>query len=189
MSRGPGIWQRKIVERLRTREQFYLIEIVPYHTDESMHRVFYRHEQMAALRAAHRLAAQGHITIDTRRWWTNRQRWTGECWQRLGGTIVVKPGIRINRTALQIAYEVVSRLEWSRSEPPSSERGKAETKVPTLKPFQLGAVASGIKMLAAEGRSVDAVTIEVMVHGVLPQPPDCRSTRTVEDVRGLPADR
>jgi hypothetical protein len=128
MSRGPGKWQRLISERLETREQFYLTEILPYHTEERpdpsardwmkkrvRRSVFYRHEQMAALGAAHRLAAQGRITIDTRRFWTNRSPWTGERWQRLGGAIVARPGIKIHRTTLRITYEVASRLEWRRS--------------------------------------------------------------------------
>jgi hypothetical protein len=34
MSRGPGRWQRAILERLQTREQFYLTEILPEHTTE-----------------------------------------------------------------------------------------------------------------------------------------------------------
>jgi hypothetical protein len=180
MSRGPGRWQRAILERLQTREQFYLTEILPYHTEERPdpsarawmkkrveHSVFYRHEQMAALRAAHRLAAQGQITLDTWRVWTNRLHWTGDRWQRLRGTIVARPGVRINRTTLQIACEVASRLEGSW--PLSPERGQTPTKVPTLKPFQLGAVASGVKRLTQEGRPVDALAIEEITGRSLPR--------------------
>jgi hypothetical protein len=87
MSRGPGKWQRLIFARLQTREQFYLWEILPSPPDERTH--WHRpHVQMAVLRAAHRLAAQGQIALDTRRYWSNYLYWTGERWQRLGGTIV-----------------------------------------------------------------------------------------------------
>jgi hypothetical protein len=52
MSRGPGRWQRAILERLQTREQFYLWEILPSPPNE---RGGQRpHVQMAVLRAAHR---------------------------------------------------------------------------------------------------------------------------------------
>jgi hypothetical protein len=134
MSRGPGRWQRAILERLETREQFYLAEILPCHTKMQRGRtqqVFLKHERMAALRAAHRLAARGRIALQTRvassgfdwnyafpppRHWSCHTYWTGERWQRLGGAIVARPGVRISLIAQEIAYEVASNMkrdqEW-----------------------------------------------------------------------------
>jgi hypothetical protein len=171
LSRGPGKWQRAILERLQTCESFYLTEILPDHTaaqQPRQRRGFYGHAQMAALRAAHRLAAQGHIAINTRRCWTNYLHWTGDRWQALGGTIVARPGVRINRTALQIAYEVKTRLQgaWPRSH----ERRNSSTKVPTLNPVQLGAVASAVKLLASQGTLSDAQVIELVSRAFIPVP-------------------
>jgi hypothetical protein len=165
MSRGPGRWQRAILERLKTREQFYLAEILPDHTEQT--RRTFGHAQMAALRAAHLLAAQGRIAVDTKRSWTNRIHWTGERWQPLGGTIVARPGVKVMRIGLEIAYEVKTRLE-QREYPRPPLRGKSSTKVPTLKPFQVGAVASGVKLLTAQGKPVEADTIAAMTGGTLP---------------------
>src|SRR5262245_28482180 len=81
MSRGPGKWQRAILEALQTREQFYLTEILPEPTAATQSRRAFGHMQMAALRAAQRLAAQGRIVLNATRRWTNRPHWTGERWQ------------------------------------------------------------------------------------------------------------
>jgi hypothetical protein len=167
MSRGPGRWQRTILERLTSREQYYLTEILPYH--DGRPGGFCRHEQMAALRAAHRLAAQGRIALDTRRFWTNLLYWTGERWQRLGGTIVARPGVRITRIGLQLRYQVAEDMQW-RSLPPRPERAKLATKVPTLKPFQLGAVAGAVKLLASAGHVTDALIVARMAGTFIPEP-------------------
>jgi hypothetical protein len=159
MSRGPGRWQRAILERLHSREQYYLTEILPYHDDHPGG--FRRHEQMAALRAAHRLAAQGRIALDTRRWWTNLLYWTGERWQRLGGTLVARPDVRMSRIGLQIRYRVAEDMQW-RALPPRPTRAKSASKVPTLKPTQLGAVASLVKLLAKDGPVTEALVLARM---------------------------
>src|SRR5882724_11908523 len=187
MSRGPGRWQRAILERLHTREQFYLTEILPWHKEEVPdpdapawlnkrveREVFRRHEQMAAIRAAHRLAARALIAMDTRRFWTNHYHWTGERWQRLGGVIVARPGVTINCIALEVEYKLASEQEQYRSIRERQALSQPEISVstsgvPTLKPIQLGAVASMVKLLATEGHVTDAFIIERMSGLFIPE--------------------
>jgi hypothetical protein len=69
MSRGPGRWQRLILERLQSQEQFFLMEIVPL---AAMLHDRSRSAQRAAMRVAHRLARQGLITLNDRRYGWNR---------------------------------------------------------------------------------------------------------------------
>jgi hypothetical protein len=53
MSRGPGKWQRAILDELQRREVFYVRQVLPArHT---------RSDQLAVIRAAHRLASRGLI--------------------------------------------------------------------------------------------------------------------------------
>jgi hypothetical protein len=57
MSRGPGHWQRAILQGLARWECFYLRAVLPPgHT---------RSDRLAVVRAAHRLAAQGRLQLDT----------------------------------------------------------------------------------------------------------------------------
>src|SRR2546425_8803506 len=106
MSRGPGRWQRAILERLQREAQFFLAEIVPPSAtrhDRS------RSAQRAAMRAAHRLAQQGAIALDAPGYsagvgWSHYY-WTGERWLRLNGLIIARPGTVINRWALIEAYD------------------------------------------------------------------------------------
>jgi hypothetical protein len=51
MSRGPGRWQRAILDELQRREVFYVRELLPATPTRS--------EQLAVIRAAHRLAHRG----------------------------------------------------------------------------------------------------------------------------------
>jgi hypothetical protein len=164
MSRGPGKWQRLILERLRTHEQFYLLEILPSPADQRTTWGRRRpHVQVAVLRAAHRLAAQGQITLDTRRTWSNYVYWTGKRWQRVGGVIVARPGVTIHRIPLQIQYEMKTRMQgrW----PYMAKIQKSPQKVPTLRPFQLGAVASMVKLLVQQGHPTPTDT-EVLARFV-----------------------
>jgi hypothetical protein len=186
MSRGPGKWQRLILERLETREQFYLAEILPYHTikvhdpdepawvEKQVERQgFRRHDRMAALRAAHRLAARGLIVIEARRFWTNRVYWTGERWQPLGAVIVARRGTRINSTMLELAYELAERKkgvqearEWLLKRAPEINVGSSEP--PTLKPSQLGAVASTVTLLGSWPYLVKQIVRELAERWGLP---------------------
>jgi hypothetical protein len=101
MSRGPGKWQRMILDRLQHEECFFLAEIVPLAAiTHDRHRSAYR----AAMRAAHRLAHQGVITLDTRRYGWNYFYWTGERTIRLNGLLIAKPGHSIDRWAVLDAY-------------------------------------------------------------------------------------
>jgi hypothetical protein len=57
MSRGPGRWQQAILQALGQWECFYLRAVLPPgHT---------RSDQLGVVRAAHRLAAQGRLRIET----------------------------------------------------------------------------------------------------------------------------
>jgi hypothetical protein len=168
MSRGPGKWQRAILDALQTQEQFYLWEILPKAPpDRPAHRPPL---QMAVLRAAHGLAVQGQITLDTRRSWSNYVYWTGQRWQRLGGTIVARPGVTIRRLHLQIHYEVASRLQgrWPYLATP---RTSAKL-VPTLRPMDLGSVASLITLLVRQGHRepTDAQVITALSRWAMTPP-------------------
>jgi hypothetical protein len=55
MSRGPGVWQRRILAVLAERPAFYLRHLLPEHPSRAQH--------VALLRAAHALEAQGHLTL------------------------------------------------------------------------------------------------------------------------------
>jgi hypothetical protein len=101
MSRGPGKWQRAILEQLQRQQRFFLMEIVPLATtghDRS------RSAQRAAIRAAHRLAQQGLITLDCRRYGWNHFYWTGERTVRLNGLLIARPGSVIDRWAVLDEY-------------------------------------------------------------------------------------
>jgi hypothetical protein len=164
MSRGPGRWQRAILARLETLEQCYLYEVLPVRPVKEWSRSFERYversrttrsDRVAVIRAAHGLARQGLIQLDTGRWWTNHSLWTGERWQRLGAVIVARPGVVIDRWRLGFAYEAAGRKEAHRQrvacpKPPLTEEFWV-TEVTTLKPAQLGAVASAVKLMAREG--------------------------------------
>jgi hypothetical protein len=57
MSRGPGRWQRLILEALGRWECFYLRAVLPAGDTRS--------DRLAVVRAANRLAAQGRLWMDT----------------------------------------------------------------------------------------------------------------------------
>jgi hypothetical protein len=188
MSRGPGRWQRAILERLQHQEQFFLLEIVPPSApphDRS------RSAWRAAMRAAHRLAKQGLIALDNEKYGWSHFYWTGERYLRLNGLIIARAGLSIDRRALIDEYEQRSSQEipalstWVeaftsmlgtpkvsvytslRDEPTvsvytSTDDDVGTSAVPTLKPFQLGAVASAVKVLAADGPVTDALIFERM---------------------------
>jgi hypothetical protein len=196
MSRGPGRWQRAILERLRQQEQFFLAEIVPMSaTPHDPSRAAAR----AAMRAAHRLANQGLIALDNRGYGWSHFYWTGERYIRLSGLIVARPGQVIDRWGLIDEYdqrasapsldlsglEALARLftppEVSVHTPtlPDVPEVSVHTTLlldeggtsarPRLQPFQLGAVASGVKVLTKQGRPVEASTIEQELRGALPR--------------------
>jgi hypothetical protein len=55
MSRGPGKWQRLILDRLALNPHFWLRELLPRHTTKSQMNVIYR--------AAQRLCRQGRVDL------------------------------------------------------------------------------------------------------------------------------
>jgi hypothetical protein len=56
MSRGPGVWQRKILEALTTQEYVFLWDILP--------RSHTRGQRFACRRAAQRLANRGLVILE-----------------------------------------------------------------------------------------------------------------------------
>jgi hypothetical protein len=102
MSRGPGKWQRAILARLQTQERYFLQEILPLAVifDERS-----RSAQRALIRAAHRLADKGLITLDaTRRGW-NHWYDAGARVIRLNGLIVARAGTAIDRETMLATYD------------------------------------------------------------------------------------
>jgi hypothetical protein len=128
MSRGPGRWQRAILDELERREQFFLRELLPeyptrvgYWTRASpQHWVWEelprprRSEAVALYRAAYRLAARRVIALDTSRYGTNHRQWTGQDYQQIGRVIVARPGLTIDRFALMFAYQQAGEAERRR---------------------------------------------------------------------------
>jgi hypothetical protein len=106
MSRGPGRWQRAILDELQRREVFYVREVLPAtHT---------RSDQLALIRAAHRLVSRGLITISAgRRGWSTRARWAGDRLESLGAVIVARPGVVIDRVDLKLEYVEAATEAWS----------------------------------------------------------------------------
>jgi hypothetical protein len=81
MSRGPGKWQRLILEALKTHECIFLRDVLPQEHTLSQRR--------ACRRAANRLEKAGRVCTEgiLRRWkLTNAGRRT------LGHTLVLRPG-------------------------------------------------------------------------------------------------
>jgi hypothetical protein len=102
MSRGPGKWQRMILERLQQQDRCFLAEILPLSAiDGERH----RSAQRAAMRAAHRIAAQGLITMNCQRYGWNHFYWTGERMVRLNGLLVARAGCTIDRWAALDDYQ------------------------------------------------------------------------------------
>jgi hypothetical protein len=105
MSRGPGRWQRVILSELQRREVFYVRELLS--EDPS------RSDQLAAVRAAHRLGGRGLIAISAgRRGWSTRARCTGDRLESLGAVIVARPDVLIDRVALKLAYAETAMGAW-----------------------------------------------------------------------------
>jgi hypothetical protein len=98
LSRGPGKWQRVILDALQTSEWRYLHDLIPnkrkvrYTWVNTMAEkprwgpLWYwgltASDRLAALRAAHTLARQGKITLLTSRY-------------RTSPTVVARPGVRL----------------------------------------------------------------------------------------------
>jgi hypothetical protein len=190
MSRGPGRWQRAILAELERREQFFLRELLAEYPkrvgywasrDEWVveeRRLPRRSDAVALQRAAHRLAAQGRIEIDTARYWTNYRQWTGERYQFIGAVIVARPGNSIDRFQLAFAYKQAGEAEGRRRAIEAWQQLKenplsvATTETTTLNSepkrvttasrstAQLGAIASVIKLLAKEGPVPEDLIIE-----------------------------
>jgi flagellar biosynthesis GTPase FlhF len=100
MSRGPGRWQQAILDELQRREVFYVREVLPAtHT---------RSDQLAVIRAAHRLASQGLIVVDV-----ERQHWKRTAW---GAVVVARPGVVIDRLTLAASYRLRDELSDSGSD-------------------------------------------------------------------------
>jgi hypothetical protein len=87
MSRGPGVWQRKILEALKTDDVMYLRDVLPSGYTTS--------QRLACLRAAHRLADMRRISLSTL-WWVGNKDTSGLA-------IIARPHIRIH-------YDVAMRL-------------------------------------------------------------------------------
>jgi hypothetical protein len=105
MSRGPGRWQRAILDELQRREVFYVRELLS--EDPS------RSDRLAVIRAAHRLASYGLIAISAgRRTWSPLVRLRGGRLESLGAVIVARPGVRIDRTELKLAYVERATAAW-----------------------------------------------------------------------------
>jgi hypothetical protein len=99
MSRGPGKWQRIILGALKTSEWRYLHDLIPYQRKtyetwlptgknqprwgEDWYLGLTDTDRLAALRAAHTLAARGQITLYTSR-------------KRMCPTIVARPGVTLD---------------------------------------------------------------------------------------------
>jgi hypothetical protein len=97
MSRGPGRWQRAILDELQRREVFYLREVLPATPTRS--------DRLAVVRAAHRLARQGRLVVDVER----------QHWQRAarGAVVVARPGVVIDRVTLAACYRLRDELSDS----------------------------------------------------------------------------
>jgi hypothetical protein len=94
MSRGPGRWQRAILDELQRREVFYVREVLPAtHT---------RSDRLALIRAAHQLARQGRLVVDV-----ERQHWKRAA---LGAVVVARPGVAIDRLTLAALYRLRDEL-------------------------------------------------------------------------------
>jgi hypothetical protein len=103
MSRGPGRWQRRILTALALKPAFYLRHLLPDRPT--------RAQQVALLRAAYRLQAQGRVVLTT---WVSRPR-------DRGAVMVTKPGVSADSARMD------RRLgsQWARDEILSViERGK-----------------------------------------------------------------
>jgi hypothetical protein len=103
MSRGPGRWQRVILDALKTSEWRYLHDLIPSKRKVRHTRInafsekprwgpesywgLTASDRLAALRAAHTLARQGKITLYTSR-------------SRTLPTVVARPGVPINHENL-----------------------------------------------------------------------------------------
>jgi hypothetical protein len=90
MSRGFGVWQRKILEALKTHEALYVCDLLPkgYRTAQ----------RLAVTRAAHRLAALGHVVLRVD---------SGVSAPHLSRVVVAQPGVALTR-------DYLNRLCWAR---------------------------------------------------------------------------
>lgn len=105
MSRGPGRWQRAILDELQRREVFYVRELLPSPQTRS--------DQLAVLRAAHRLAQRGQLAISAGHWgWSTRAKWTGDRLESLGAVIVARHDVVIDRIGLRLARELEATQAW-----------------------------------------------------------------------------
>lgn len=102
MSRGPGIWQRRILAILEVKPVFYLRHVLPDRPT--------RAPQVALLRAAHRLEAQGRVLLVT---WVRRPR-------EQGAVMVARPRSNVdearshhNPSGRRIHREILSVIEDS----------------------------------------------------------------------------
>jgi hypothetical protein len=84
MSRGPGKWQRAILDELQRREACYVREVSPAPKTRSDH--------LAAVRAAHQLARKGLVVVDV-----EQQHWKRGAW---GAVVVARPGVAIDHLTL-----------------------------------------------------------------------------------------
>jgi hypothetical protein len=88
MSRGPGRWQRAILQQLETREWILLRDVLPPE---------YTPTQVAACRRAlKRLRAQG--LVHSRR--LRERGLTGEQRKILGASVVLRPGVELDEAAI-----------------------------------------------------------------------------------------
>jgi hypothetical protein len=112
MSRGPGRWQRAILDELQRREVFYVREVLPATATRS--------DQLAVIRAAHRLGSRGLLVVDV-----ERQHWTRAAW---GAVDVARPGVVIDRLTLAACYRLRDNLSDSigDSDPLSLSRSEPE---------------------------------------------------------------
>lgn len=78
MSRGPGRWQRLVIEGLERRPAYYVVSLLP--------EKFTRAQYSALLRAVASLEERGRIEVDRY-----------HCWATKPGRVVVRrPGARVS---------------------------------------------------------------------------------------------
>ena len=161
MSRGPGRWQRAILDELQRRERFFVRELLGY--------TYTRSDRLAVARAAHRLAAQGKLTLET-----HRYGWACRSWQM--GVAVGRPGVDLSWWAFR--YPETTKILRERAAAPAATADPVESRPPpsklsdipagiSLKPYQLGSVASLLKLLLREGSYSETALIERLgqIHG------------------------
>jgi hypothetical protein len=91
MSRGPGVWQRAILDALTQWECCYLRAVLPEgHT---------RTQRLAVVRAAHHLAAQGRLQMHT--WYTHPYPYRRT---DTGHVVIHRPDVRPTVAAAESAW-------------------------------------------------------------------------------------